>query len=138
MKTNYFEELWKYENIFQNTRFMCYYECFMEDFDENVYLPFDDSTINYLFPVVKGTKYSDGNALSLDIAKALGQLSMIPESSENHYEDKINRVLNNCLSKELFTEHSLFLMKEHCRFFSLYSDKAKELIEKLEMLENNK
>ncbi len=135
MKTNYFEELWKYAHIFQDTEFMCNYECFMMDFDENVYLPFDDRTINYLFPVVEGTKYSNGNALSLDIAEALGQLSMISEPSENHYENKINRVLDNCLSKELFTEHSLFLMKEHCRFFSSYSKKAKQLLKKLESLD---
>ena len=137
MKTNYFEELWKYGNIFQNTGFMCNYECFMMDFDENVYLPFNDKIVNYLFPVVKGTKYSNGNALNLDIAETLGQLSMIPEPSENHYEDKINHVLR-VLSDKIFTEHSLFLMKEHCRIFSPYSDKAKELLKKLEILENNK
>ena len=132
---NYFNELQKYANVFQNTGFMCNYECFMMDFDESVYLPFNNKTVNYLFPVVKGTNYANGNALSIDIAEALGQLSMIPEFSENHYEDKINHVLNLDLSKDLFKEHSLFLMKEHCNFFSSYSDKAKELLKKLEELE---
>ena len=38
------------------------------------------------------------------------------------------------LSKDMFKEHSLFLMKEHCKLFSPYSDKAKELLNKLNEL----
>ena len=35
------------------------------------------------------------------------------------------------LSKDLFKEHSLFLLKEHCKLFSPYSNKARELLDKL-------
>jgi hypothetical protein len=132
-KINYFKELQKYEKTFQGTSFMCNYECFMMDFDENIYLPFNNKIINYLFPVAIGTKYANGNALSLDKIEALGRLSQISESSENHYEEKINHVLS-VLSDKIFKEQSLFLLKEHCKLFSPYSEKAKELLKKLESL----
>lgn len=135
MKTNYFEELQKYAHIFQDTGFMCNYECFMMDFDENVYLPFDDRTINYLFPVLKGTKYANKNTITPDIAKALGDLSLIPEPSENEYNKKIKHVLSLNLNKDLFKEHSLYLMKEHLKLFSSYSEPAKKLLKKLESLD---
>jgi len=35
------------------------------------------------------------------------------------------------LSKDMFKEHSLFLMKEHCKLFSPYNNKARELLDKL-------
>ena len=132
-KNKFFEELWKCQKEFQNTGFMCNYDCFMSDFEEDLYLPFDDRTINYFFPVTKETKYADRNALSIDVINALGRLSQIPESSENHYEEKINHVLS-ILSDKIFKEHSLFLLKEHCKLFSPYSEKAKELLNKLELM----
>ncbi len=110
---------------------MCHYECFMGDFDG--YIPFDDDT-QVQFPVLNSTEYAKVNTLSLEEVKALGELSQIPEPFENHYNKKIEQVLNLPLSKDMFKEHSLFLMKEHCKLFSSYSDKAKELLDKLNQL----
>lgn len=105
---------------------MCHYECFMGNFD----VPFDDNTQSR-FPVLNGTKYANENAISQEEAKALGELSQIPEPTENHYNSKIEKLLNMSLSKDLFKEHSLFLLKEHCKLFSPYSNKARELLDKL-------
>ena len=127
-KNKYFEKL----NEIQNKDipgFMCYYECFMGDFD----VPFDDDTQSR-FPVLNSTKYANENAIDIEVAKALGELSQIPEPTENHYNSKIEKLLNMSLSKDMFKEHSLFLMKEHCKLFSPYSDKAKALLEKLNQL----
>ena len=132
MKSIYFKKLSELNERFRNCGFMCYYECFMMDFTNN-YLPFDDKT-QFLFPVLKGTKYSDGNAITLEIAEALGELSKIEEPFENEYNKKLQHLLNLSLSTDLFKEHSLFLLKEHCKLFSPYSDKAKELLKKLEEL----
>ena len=71
------------------------------------------------------------NAIDIEVAKALGELSQIPEPTENHYNSKIEKLLNMPLSKDMFKEHSLFLMKEHCKLFSPYSNKARELLDKL-------
>ena len=124
-KATYFQKL----NEIQNKDipgFMCYYECFMGDFD----VPFDDDTQSR-FPVLNSTKYANENAIDIEVAKALGELSQIPEPSENHYNKKIEQILNLPLSKDMFKEHSLFLLKEHCKLFSPYSDKARELLDKL-------
>ena len=110
---------------------MCHYECFMGDSDG--YVPFDDDT-QAQFPVLNSTEYANENAISPEEAKALGELSQNPESFENHYNKKIEQILNLPLSKDLFREHSLFLMKEHCKLFSPYSEKAIELLKKLETL----
>ena len=127
-KATYFQKL----NEIQNKDipgFMCYYECFMGDFD----VPFDDDTQSR-FPVLNSTKYANENAIDIEVAKALGELSQIPEPTENHYNSKIEKLLNMPLSKDMFREHSLFLMKEHCKLFSPYSEKAIELLKKLETL----
>ena len=50
------------------------------------------------------------------------------------YDKKITLLLNTNLTNDMFTEHSLFLMKEHLKIFSQYSDKAKELLKRLEEL----
>ena len=124
-KNKYFEKL----NEIQNKDipgFMCYYECFMGDFD----VPFDDDTQSR-FPVLNSTKYANENAIDIEVAKALGELSQIPEPSENHYNKKIEKLLNMSLSKDMFKEHSLFLLKEHCKLFSPYNNKARELLDKL-------
>jgi hypothetical protein len=92
--------------------------------------PFTDD-IQSRLPVLNSTKYANGNAITIEVAKALGELSQIPEPSENHYNKKIEYILNLPLSKDMFKEHSLFLMKEHCKLFSPYNNKARELLDKL-------
>lgn len=129
MKNKYFEKLKEFHNKLNIRGFMCHYECFMGDFD----VPFDDDTQSR-FPVLNSTKYANENAIDIEVAKALGELSQIPEPIENHYNSKIEKLLNMPLSKDMFKEHSLFLMKEHCKLFSPYSDKAKELLNKLNEL----
>lgn len=128
MKNKYFEKLEEFHDKLNIRGFMCHYECFMGDFDG--YIPFDDDT-QAQFPVLNSTEYAKVNTLSLEEAKALGELSQIPEPSENHYNKKIEKLLNMPLSKDLFKEHSLFLLKEHCKLFSPYSDKARKLLDKL-------
>ena len=105
--------------------FMCHYECFMGDFDKE-WLPFDNH-IQYHFPTL--------NIISKEMAKALGELSQIPEPTENHYQAKIVQVLNLPLSRDLFKEDSLSILKEHCKLFSPYNEKTKELLKKLDELE---
>ena len=129
MKNKYFEKLKEFHDKLDIRGFMCHYECFMGNFD----VPFDDHTQTY-FPVLNSTEYANENAISQEEVKALGELSQIPEPFENHYNKKIEQILNLPLSKDIFKEHSLFLMKEHCKLFSPYSDKAIELLEKLETL----
>ena len=63
----------------------------------------------------------------------LGTLSQIPDK-HNNYERKLSYMLELPLSKEMFQEHSLFLLKEHCKTFSIYSERAILLLEKLEAL----
>ena len=129
MKNKYFEKLEEFHDKLNIRGFMCHYECFMGNFD----VPFDDH-IQSQFPVLNSAKYANGNAINSEVAKVLGELSQIPEPSENHYNKKIEQILNLPLSKDLFREHSLFLMKEHCKLFSPYSEKAIELLKKLETL----
>ena len=131
MKNKYFEKLKEFHDKLNVPGFMCHYECFMGDFDG--YVPFDDDT-QAQFPVLNSTEYANENAISPEEAKALGELSQIPESFENHYNKKIEKLLNMPLSKDMFKEHSLFLMKEHCKLFSPYSEKTIELLKKLETL----
>lgn len=129
MKNKYFEKLKEFHDKLNIRGFMCHYECFMGNFD----VPFDNNTQSR-FPVLNSTKYANDNAISQEEVKALGKLSQIPEPSENHYNKKIEKLLNMPLSKDMFKEHSLFLMKEHCKLFSPYSNKAKELLNKLNEL----
>lgn len=127
--SKYYKKLYELHDKFNNIRgFMCYYECFMGDLFREP--PFTDD-IQSRLPVLNSTKYANGNAITIEVAKALGELSQIPEPSENHYNKKIEYILNLPLSKDMFKEHSLFLMKEHCKLFSPYSDKARELLDKL-------
>ena len=104
----------------------------MTDFKEEDYIPFTDRGM-FLFPVLKGTKYAGCNSLTAEEVKILGELSQLPEPIHNEYEQKIEHVLR-ILSKDIFKEHSFFLMKEHCKLFSPYSNKVKELLKKLEEL----
>lgn len=128
----YFQKLKEFHDKINNYGFMCYYECFMGDFDGSI--PFTNDIQSQL-PVLSNVEYANENSIDLETAKALGELSQIPEPSENHYNKKIEYILNLPLSKNLFKEHSLFLLKEHCKLFSPYSDKAKKLLKKLESLD---
>ena len=55
-------------------------------------------------------------------------LKIIKEKALNDAEKYYND------NKDMFKEHSLFLMKEHCKLFSSYSNKAKELLNVLNQL----
>ena len=71
----YFEKLKEFQDKINNRGFMCYYECFMGDFDGHI--PFTDDIQSQL-PVLNSTKYANENAIDIEIAKALGELSKIP------------------------------------------------------------
>ena len=103
---NFFRRLKEFYDKIDNPGFMCYYECFMGDLDEQKYIPFTDD-IQSLLPVLNGTKYTNENTIDSEIAKALGELSQIPEPSENHYNKKIEYILNlpfiyRLIQRELF------------------------------------
>ena len=76
MKNKYFEKLKEFHDKLNVPGFMCYYECFMGDFDGDI--PFDDH-IQSQFPVLNSAKYANGNAINSEVAKVLGELSQIPE-----------------------------------------------------------
>jgi len=102
-------------------------ECFQSGF-ELEWLPFDDHLVQVYFPVMKGTKYARE---SCEIyPEYLPEL--IELSKEKWYTEKL-KMLSTLTSKD-FKEHSLFLLKEHCKLFSPYSEKAMELLKKLETL----
>ena len=126
MKNKYFKKLEEFHDKLNIRGFMCHYECFMGNFD----VPFDDNTQSR-FPELNSTKYANENAISQEEAKALGELSQIPEPTENHYNSKIEKLLNMSLSKDLFKEHFLFFLKDYFKLFSPYSNKARELLDKL-------
>lgn len=122
---DYFKKLNELHDKIECREFMCHYECFMGDFNKEL-LPFDNH-IQYHFPTL--------DIISKEMAEALGELSQIPEPTENHYEAKIVQVLNLPLSRDLFKEDSLSILKEHCKLFSPYNEKTKELLKKLDELE---
>ena len=111
--------------------FNCTIECFNSIFEENS-LPLNDHLVNVFFPVPKGTLYSRKNCeLIPEWIPILGRMA----KEDIWYDKKISLLLSLTLTNDIFTEHSLFLMKEHLKTFSPYSDKAKELLKKLEELE---
>lgn len=126
----FFQKLWT--DWAESNGDWCNFNGFMMDFKEEDYIPFTDRDM-FLFPVLKGTKYAGCNSLTTEEVKILGELSQLPEPIHNEYEQKIEHVLR-ILSKDIFKEHSLFLMKEHCKLFLPYSNKVKELLKKLEEL----
>lgn len=85
------------------------------------------------FPVLEGTPYASGNSVTPFKVEILGALLQNLIGKEI-YEKKLNLMLSLPLTKECFGEHSLFLLKEHCKLFSPYNDKVKELLQKLEQL----
>lgn len=100
---------------------------------------FCDRKICYSFPVLEGTKYSDGKN------KRYGNVwdwfvlesSWIPffvEHYINEYNSRCEFLIQNPPTKDMFREHSLFLLKESLKLFSQYSEKAKQLLNQLNKL----
>ena len=105
-------------------KFACLVEYLHGDFDLKS-LPFDDHLVQLNFPVLKGTKYA---RVSCEInpkwVSLLGKVVM----DGPWYEDKISKLIDLPITKEMFKDHSLFLLKEHLNLFSPYSEKAKHLL----------
>lgn len=86
----------------------------------------DDITLLY-FPVLEGTPFSRGKAISKELASSL---TWNPTDS---YRKRANDNFNNYC----FTEHSLFLFKEHFKMLLKYSSNqemkeiATKILEKL-------
>ena len=137
MVSKFYKKLWEYNDILYKENkykgWMCIFEGFISTFQFFLDPPFDDH-IQAFFPVLKGTPHATTNTLTPQLVQMLGTLSQIPDE-DNNYENKIDYMLKIPLSKEMFTEHSLFLLKEHCKLFSPYSKGAKKLLKKLEELE---
>jgi len=133
--TDFYKKLWSYNDILYKENkykgWMCIFEGFIGTIQFPV-PPFDDHLQSH-FPVLEGTKYATQHLLTPQLVEMLGTLSQIPDK-DNHYEEKVDYMLSLSLSKELFREHSLYLLKEHCRLFSPYSKKTTELLKKLETL----
>lgn len=105
--------------------FACLVEYLHSDFDLEQ-LPFDDHLVQLNFPVLKNTKYA---RVSCEInpkwVSLLGEVIL----DGPWYENKISKLINLPVKKEMFKEHSLFLLKEHLKLFSSYSEKAKQLLD---------
>jgi len=133
MDSVFLQNLWKLQRDFDGyPALACIWEGTITCFSK-IHIPFNDALIQTFFPVPVGTKYGDGY-VSKDLIEALCKLIQLPDPEHNYYEEKLNYLLNLPLSKEMFKEHSLYLLKEHCKIFSEYNDKAKELLKKLETL----
>ena len=93
---------------------------------------FADSFANSYFPVLEGTSYEkEGYSFPeewLTIYDCIRKKIL-------KYEENCIYMLERPLTKEMFYDHSLFLIKESLKTFSPYSNKAKELLKKLEQLE---
>lgn len=88
---------------------------------------FDDNLVLDYFPVIEGTLYSNNKAISEELANS------ITWSPTNNYRKIVCDDLNNYY----FTEHSLFLFKEHFKMLLKYSSNqemkeiATKILEKL-------
>lgn len=95
-----------------------------------------DNGILYFFPVLDGTKYAKGyytlppKAL-LHFVHSRG----IDWNKSCTYNVNCRTLFNRHLTKGMFKQHSLYLLKESLKTFSPYSKEAKELLNKLEALE---
>ena len=93
---------------------------------------FNDDNIKGGFTVLEGTKYTK------ETDWGIIEPSWVPFIAHYdiaEYNSRCQDLLNLPLTKDMFKEHSLFLLKESLKTFSPYSDKAKELLKKLESLE---
>lgn len=137
MASKYYKKLWEYSRILMKEGkyrgWMCIYEGFNDGYAILRKQPFKDH-IQSLFPVLEGTPFAFTNTLTPQLVEMLGTLSQIPDK-DNFYEKKVDYMLELPLTKEMFEEHSLFLLKEHCKLFSPYCKKLELLLEKLEKLE---
>ena len=134
MASEFYKKLWEYTDIVAKENkykgWMCIFECFT---GIKVYGPPFDDHLQCYFPVLEGTPHATMHLLTPQMVRILGTLSQIPDE-DNRYEEKLNNMLSISLSKSMFKEHSLFLLKEHCKLFSPYSEKAKKLLIKLNEL----
>ena len=92
---------------------------------------FADSFANSYFPVLEGTPH-EKEEYSIP-----QEWLVIYESFKEKllkYEENCDYMLKRNLTKDMFHDNSLFLMKESLKTFSSYSEKAKLLLEKLEKL----
>ena len=128
--TDFYKKLWSYNDILYKENKYKGWMCIFEGFIGTVQFPvppFDDHLQTH-FPVLEGTKYARE---SCEIyPEYLPEL--IKLSKEKWYTEKL-KMLSTLTSKD-FKEHSLYLLKEHCKLFSPYSEKAMELLKKLETL----
>lgn len=93
---------------------------------------FADSFANSFFPVLEGTPYEkEGYSFPESWLTTYDCL----RKKIVKYEENCDYMLHRTLTKEMFYDHSLFLIKESLKTFSPYCEKAKELLIKLEHLE---
>lgn len=83
------------------------------------------------FPVIEGTPYT--NEL-FTIEQSWAEYLYTYSSDRNTFDRKCQFIIDNMPTKDMFKDHSLFLLKESLKIFSPYSNKAKELLTKLESL----
>ena len=89
-------------------------------------LPLDDHVIQLHFPILKGTKYA---VTSGEInPKWVPMLGKVIQTTP-FYNMKIQELIDLPVTKDIFPEHTLFLMREHLKIFMPYSNEAKELFE---------
>ena len=97
-------------------------------------IPFDDISIQHLFPIVEGTKHA---RMICEFPK-----EWVPEianiiQKDDWYEkrlEKLEQLIEKYQPSELFKEHSLSLLIEHLKTFSPYSKNARKLLRKLTKL----
>lgn len=83
------------------------------------------------FPVIEGTPYADE---LFTIEQSWAEYLYTYSSDRNTFDRKCQFIIDNMPTKDMFKDHSLFLLKESLKIFSPYSNKAKELLTKLESL----
>lgn len=93
------------------------------------YIINDDISLKF-FPVLEGTPYCNNKGITKDLLKSISWLN-----------NNSLTLLKDNFSKYDFTEHSLFLLKEHCNAIIQYCDiKSKDcsriILEKLNMIDN--
>ena len=95
---------------------------------------FADSFANSFFPVIEGTPYEREDysipANWLEIYDCLRKKIL-------KYEEHCEYMLSRELTKDMFHNHALFLMKASLRAFSPYTAKAEKLLKKLEQMESS-